>query len=427
MKINNKNILKLRIIPVLIFLSLFSDSIFAQNEFLLGSPYTAFGIGDLQYNSNLRNESMGISGVGLFGKTANNLNPAANTKIPYTNISLGFRYTFLNSSSNSFSSKISNGNITGINIGIPFNKDLGWTLIAGFNPVSLINYKISNKVTSFNETYTQTYAGSGGLSRINLGMTYLLFKTISIGAEYNYSFGNLKKLTYLDFNSQTVYNSYIRKESDLSGSFFKGGIIIDIGKLINSKSVNDFTLGFCYQSKLKINNNLDAIYGTNTNLTLDTLEITGGSTEIPPLYGFGISKKIGKQLIISGDAVIQDWSKYKVSDESQENFGNSYRFGLGLEIIPLAKFDNTFWENITYRFGSFYNKNYYSVNGYDINEYGLSVGFGIPINNFNSFDLSIAYSIRGKVDNGLIKDQFLKISAGLNFGELWFIKSRGED
>jgi hypothetical protein len=422
-KMNKRKIyIKILLILLIIFLN---KNLYAQAEFQLGSPYTAFGIGDLQYSGNLRNESMSILGIGLFGNNVNDLNPAANTNLEFSNISLGFKYSLLNSASSTFNSKISTGNVTGINIGIPFNKKTGWTFFFGFNPLSSINYKISNQVSTGTETYTQTYAGGGGISRINFGMSYKLFKSISLGADYNYCFGNIKKLTFLDFGSQTISNSYIRDENNLSGSYFKTGAVVDIGKLINSKSTNDFTIGFIYQTKLNLKSDVDAIF--NTSLGNDTVALVSENIEIPSSYGFGITKKIGSKTIISGDFLKQDWNNFKISGTTQANFGNSYRFGLGMDIVPVPKPDNSFWENLSYRFGGFYEKSYYTVNGNDINYFGLSTGFGVQMNKYNSIDFGISYSIRGKTDNGLIRDQYIKFTAGLNFGELWFIKSRSED
>jgi len=429
MKMNIKNIfLQDKKIKIIIFaiIILFGRNIFAQNDFSQGSPYTAFGIGDLQYTGNIRTVSMGILGISLFGNSANDINPAGNTKLSFTDISLGFKYTFLNSSNSITNSKNSNGNVSGVDIGIPLNKDLGWSMNLGFIPISTVNYKFSNLVvTPEGDNYTQTYAGGGGVSRINFGMSYTLFKSINLGAEYNYSFGNIKKLVVLDFGNSLITNSYERSENNLSGSYFKGGIILEAGKLIKSKLLNDLNFGFFYQSKLNLSSNIDAIY--QTSLGNDTASLSGGTLIIPASYGFGFSNKFGKQLIVSGDALIQDWSNYISAGQTQANFGNSYRTGLGFEIIPLDKPDNTFWENLSYRFGGFYQKSYFTVNGTDIIGYGITAGLGIPMNKFNSLDLGISYSIRGKTDNGLIKDQFIKLSAGFNFGELWFIKARNDD
>jgi len=48
----------------------------------------------------------------------------------------------------------------------------------------------------------------------------------------------------------------------------------------------------------------------------------------------------------------------------------------------------------------------------------------IPINQQNSIDLGISYSSRGTTDYKLIKDQYVKFSIGINFGELWFVRRR---
>ena len=74
----------------------------------------------------------------------------------------------------------------------------------------------------------------------------------------------------------------------------------------------------------------------------------------------------------------------------------------------------------------FYDKSYYKVNNEDVIRYGISAGLGITISTYNSFDFGISYFIRGKTENGLVKDEYLKLTAGFNFGELWFIQSREE-
>ena len=155
----------------------------AQDDFTTGSPYTVFGLGDLEYFTNMRNDAMGIQGIGLYSTQVNNLNPAANTKMKYTNFSISAKYGFLKSSDGVSTNKVSNGNVNGINIGIPFNRMNGWTLSLGFNPISQIEYVITNKGSIEGHDYTETYSGNGGLTRINVGMSYIVFKSISVGAE----------------------------------------------------------------------------------------------------------------------------------------------------------------------------------------------------------------------------------------------------
>jgi len=415
---NNIKIFFLKVFAIL----LLASSAFSQDEFPLGSPYNAFGLGDLQYLSSSRTEAMGIQGISLMGNYVNNLNPAVNGNLKLTNISVSMSYGFLQLPK----SNISDGNVNGINVGIPLSNDLGMALTMGFNSMIRSNYKIYNKVTTPDVTYSQTYAGNGGVSRVNFGLTYKVLGGIYIGAEYNYAFGNQTKLYYLDFASQNYTNTYIRKENNLTGSFVKGGVVLDLKSLLKSDKLNDFTLGFVYQSKLNMSSGEDAIYYSSIGVN-DTVRNTYSDIQVPEAFGFGITKQIGKQVILSGDVLMQQWSKFIPGNIAKANYTNSFRYGLGAEILPALKSDRTFWENLTYRMGVFYDKTYYTINGENVNRIGFGLGFGVPIGNGNSLDLGITYSMRGKNENGLIKENYLKLSAGLNFGELWFLRPKDED
>jgi hypothetical protein len=406
---------------ILLVMLLFTGKIYSQEEFPLGSPYTAFGLGDVQYFSSTRTDAMGIQGVSLLGNYVNNLNPAANADLKFTNISLSMNYGFLKLEK----SKISDGNVNGINFGIPLSTERGMTLVIGFNSLIRANYKILSKYSDNDVTYNETYAGNGGISRVNLGLTYKFLDGIFLGAEYNYAFGNQTKLTYIDFGSQTFTNTYTRKENNLTGSFAKGGLIIDISRLIKSKSLNDFAIGFMYQSKLKLNSDQDIIYGSSAGN--DTVKSVTSDIEIPQSFGVGITKKIGKQVILSGDMLWQQWEQFVPGNLSKNNYTNSIRYGLGAEILPALKKDRTFWESLTYRMGVFYDNTYFTVNGDKVNRMGFGVGLGIPIGSYNSIDLGISYSVRGKNENGLMKEDYIKLTAGLNFGELWFLRPNDDD
>ncbi|MBI5403148.1 MAG: hypothetical protein HY959_07085 [Ignavibacteriae bacterium] len=415
---NNNKKLFIRILTAVL---LFASVTFSQDEFPLGSPYSSFGLGDLQYLTSTRTDAMGILGIGLTGNYINNLNPAANGELRLTNVSFSMNYGFLGLPK----SEISDGNINGINLGVPLSREMGMTLTMGFNSMIRSNYKVYSRVTTPDISYNQTYAGNGGLSRVNFGLSYKIPLGIYIGAEYNYAFGNQTKLTYLDFGNSFVQNTYIRKENNLTGSFVKGGLVFDIKSLLKSDKMSDFTIGFVYQSKLNLSSGEDAIYGSITGN--DTLRNTYSDIQVPQAFGFGITKQIGKQVILSGDVLMQEWSKYISRNTSNTVYTNSYRYGLGAEILPALKSDRSFWENLTYRMGVFYDNTYFTVNGEKINRYGFGLGIGIPVGNSNSLDFGISYSIRGKNENGLIKENYLKLTAGLNFGELWFLRPKDED
>lgn len=395
-----------------------------DEEFKRGSPYSVFGVGDLELSTGLRTESMGILGLSLPGAFVNNLNAASNSALTMTKISIGLKYGFLKSSTTTSDFSRSDGDVTGINIGVPLWKERGVTLTAGFNPYSQINYKITNVVSSTDLTYKQSYAGSGHISRINFGLSITPINFITIGGNFNYNFGSITSLKYLDFGSQYINNTYIRKENNLNGINWNGGVRFNFGALGKNQILQNLTLGLFYDAKLDLTSDVETIYATS--IGFDTTRNYEIITSIPFSYGIGFSKQFGKQTILAGDVLIQNWSSFIPFGQTTAEFSNSYRAGIGVEILPAIKFDKTFFESLTYRFGVFWGKEYYTINGESIKKMGLALGINVPLDQYNSIDFGISYSVRGKEDIRIVKDQYFKFSAAINFGELWFIKSREE-
>ncbi|MGB9696197.1 MAG: hypothetical protein ACP5P3_00060 [Ignavibacteria bacterium] len=414
-----------RIVLLISWLILIHSLVLAQDEeFKRGSPYSVFGVGDLELSTGVRTESMGILGLSLPGAFINSLNATSNSDLPMTKISIGLKYGFLRSSTSTSDFSKSDGDVTGINIGIPLWKEKGLTLTAGFNPYSQINYKITNLISLADLTYKQSYSGSGHISKINFGFSVAPINFITIGASFNYNFGSITSLKYLDFSSQYINNTYIRKENNLNGINWNGGMRLNFGALGNNQILQNLTLGLFYQTKLELTSDVETIYATSVGFdTTRNYEIT---TSVPVAYGVGFSKQFGKQTILAGDILIQNWSSFIPFGQTTAEFSNSYRAGIGIEILPAIKFDKTFFESLTYRFGISWGKEYYTIKGENIKKFGLALGINIPLDQYNSIDLGVSYSIRGKEDVGIVKEQYLKFSAAINFGERWFIKSREE-
>jgi len=199
---------------------------------------------------------------------------------------------------------------------------------------------------------------------------------------------------------------------------------ISNGKIFKINEIDNLTLGAVYQSPLKLNSTLDAIYKSSTGT--DTVTTENGNIEIPQAFGVGLTNKFGERLIASCDFFYQQWSNYTEGGLYSGNLQNSYRLGLGFSILPSNKKEHGFLESIEYRFGFFFDNSYFKINNEQINRYGIGLGFGIPLNRSNSIDIGFNYYMRGKTETGFIKENLFKITAGINFGELWFIKSREE-
>ena len=148
---------------------------------------------------------------------------------------------------------------------------------------------------------------------------------------------------------------------------------------------------------------------------------------MPESYGFGISKKIGRQLIISSDIMFQKFSKFKSTSLLPGEYADNYRIGAGFEILPNPESDKTFWESLYYRGGFSYDNSIMKINNEQVNNYAVSLGVAVPLNNEAAIDFDVTAGMRGNTDIGLVKDSYIKFNLGLNFGEFWFLKSTRED
>lgn len=417
---------KIKIILAVILGLISINVLNAQEEFNVGSLYSAFGIGDIRYSASQRTDAMGIQGIGLLGNYINNLNPASNTYLNSTLVTLGMKAVLLKTSNNLVSAQFSDANVTGFNLGIPVWEQNGLVLLMGFNPYSTMQYKITGTVNQNGTVFTETFAGLGGLTRINFGMAGRLLRFLSLGAEYNYAFGNIKELTFFNFNSSSTLNTYIKSENDIKGSFLKGGAVFELGQLFpRSKVLDNLNIGVFYQSKLNLSSKVDLIHFTT--LGFDTSNTAYPDVEVPESFGFGISKQIGRQLIISSDVMFQKYSKFKSNSLLPANYTDNFRYGIGFEVLPKIGSSRTFWEGLTYRAGFSYDNSIFKLNNEYINNYAINVGVGIPLNSENAIDLGLTVGTRGKTDVGFVKDDYLKFSLGLNFGEFWFLRPRFDD
>ena len=249
---------KIIIAVILVFTAI--NLLKAQEEFSMGSLYSAYGVGLMRYSASHRTDAMGIQGIGLLGNYINNLNPASNTYLRNTLVTLGVSGLLLKTSNDSKSVSMSDANVTGFNLGVPVWNNYGMVLLFGFNPMSTVQYKISGIVNQAGTTFTETFAGLGGLSRINFGAAGKPFRFLSLGAEFDYTFGNIKELSFFNFNTSTTLNTYIRTENDLKGSYFKGGAVLELGNIFPKSVIFDnLNIGFYYQTSYKLTSYVDKI------------------------------------------------------------------------------------------------------------------------------------------------------------------------
>ena len=388
-----------------------------------GSVYTIYGLGDLDYSSSTRADGMGITGLSLHGNYNNTMNPAAWTKIQYTIFSTTFTFQGFKSSDGVNTSSRVYADFEGFNLSVPINSPNGWILGLGLNKFSIVNYDIQTRGSSLGEGFTQYYRGNGGLNRFSAGLSYLLFRYISFGIQFNYAFGDIKKTNQIDFDNTAIFDTHNSITNTITGYYFNTGLIFNgFGKLFRSSKLDNLNLGLYFSTPAKFNS---SITGTFEKVSkTDSVNVTEGKLDIPYTFGAGISNEINNRLIIAADFIYQNWDNYKYYGSHPSEIKNSYKAALGIEFTESKKPEAEFFKKISLRLGASYTADYIRVNGNNIVSYGFSLGFGFPISTFNRIDIAFNYIRKGKTSNGLIKEDIFKIGASVNVGELWFLKPK---
>ncbi len=394
----------------------------AQNS--TSSPYSGFGIGELETTSGGRNTAMGQTGIALrSGIVLNTANPASLTTIePQSflfDIGLNYKYTNLENSTKSVD--VSDGNLSWLQLGFPVTKKL----FAGIslNPKSSVGYNIYTlkSIEGTNGKYQSVYEGTGGLSEAAGMFAWKLNDKLSLGAKAGYLWGNVLQTLEQDFVvSSTTYSIVQEDETKYSGAYFNLGTQISLP--VSDRS--GFVLGSVVGISSKLNSE------TSTTITksyissseeISSDEKTIDKARLPIDLGFGISYSHKGKWTATFDYKRSDWKDANLNFSTKKlSVNNSYR--AGFEFVPNSD-PRSFKQTTKYRLGYHFDSGYLNIYDNQIHEQAISFGVGIPIRKEKSFmNFSVEAGMRGTKTSHLIQEQFVKLNCSFNLWDRWFIK-----
>jgi len=152
---------------------------FSFSQTATDSPYSRFGLGNIESGGFVQNVGMGSAFIGLQNDTLiplfiNPGNPASYPGIRLTSFEVGVKYTNTTYISSEESVKKHRSNFNYISMGFPMGKRMG--LVATMQPYSLVGYKvISTSAVSNIGNVKNQYEGDGGLNRVLLGVGFKPF------------------------------------------------------------------------------------------------------------------------------------------------------------------------------------------------------------------------------------------------------------
>ena len=398
----------------------------------INSPYSHFGIGNLYTGQTSFNASMGGMGIGLKGNMfINILNPASYGFFDSTSFLLqgGLLFDCINTHTEQLSASSRNVQLGYMLIGFPITRWLKTSV--GLIPYSQVGYLIyeDHDQDSIGRI-TNEYEASGGLNRVHLGLALQPFKNFSVGVNASFLFGDLDYKQIVDFpDSAYIYSLRVINNRFVQDFMFEVGAQY-VARL--SPSLN-LTTGIVYElpaslatkryllaeTFVPLLNNIDNIYDT-----IFYFPDQKGTIELPMGFGGGINFEKSNRWMAGVDVYWQKWEDFQ-SFSLNDSLVNSLRIATGGQFRPSAKTMANYAQRISYRIGFHYNKTYLKLHGTQINEFGLTFGAGLPLKGIQSMvNLAVEIGQRGTISNGLLKDNYVRLSLGLSIYERWFIRSK---
>jgi hypothetical protein len=405
--------------------------LFAQFNNNTTSPYSRFGIGDLQPYSFGRTYAMGGASIASRDNRQINLaNPASYTAVD----SLGFMFEF------GFAGKFTNysNDITSMN-----SNDVNFRYFAmnfritdwmatglGLTPYSDVGYdvKINENIDNTGDVL-HSYFGVGSLSKAFFGLAIEPVKNISVGANLNYLFGTLNRNSEIYFLSSTDFYNIQKYERIRLRDF---GLSLGVQASLPLQNDRKIVIGATIENKPKYTAFFSDLTQKNISSEntsdLDTLNFQSKEKSViqfPLTFGAGISYIKTNSLEINADFYHQSWSKATFFDAKYPNLTDLNKFAVGAEWIPDRFSIRSYLNRIAYRAGLKLEKSYLKFDNQQINDFGISFGVGLPVYRSNS-TINVAAEVgrRGTKANNLVIENYAILNLSVNLYDLWFIKRK---
>lgn len=410
------------------------------------SPYSIYGVGDISKEGTAYNKSMG--GVGIATRNRrfiNYLNPAAVT----ARDSLAFMADFGISEKNTLyrqgdiKSAKNTFNIYDLILSFPIWRSSAF--MVGITPFSDVGYDFSRVETDKNiigNTGNITYSsyGKGSVYQAFIGAGATFWKRLSVGAEMIYYFGNIDKVTNMDYTNSSYRSVNSGHDLTVRGVTGKFGLQYEQSLGGNVSMI----VGATYRMKTNVKGYSTSYRFANQSSVSDTLSyrvdtLAQNNIGFGDELGVGLSIKGGEQWSVEFNYLRSDWTKSGFesvggfsSVSSRPNTQNavfsstvSQSFRVGFELVPNRNDIRYYFKRCSYRAGFYYDKSYYKLNGENVNNMGITIGVTLPVFRwYNGISIGVDFGQRASTRNNMIREQYVMFNLGFNIHDIWFQKTQ---
>jgi len=409
------------------------SEIFSQTRTF--SPFSRYGIGEINNKGFGRNTGMGGTGIGLRSPYhLNSLNPASYTSID----TLSFYFeSGISGFSQNIKSMGSSNNFSEVDFdyfafGFPVSKRIFASF--GIKPASNAGYSFNKLTGEGAGAILDKAMGVGNITNLYAGIGYKINSNLSTGMHISYWFGNINHTSFTEFvNDADAFKYGLKHEIRLNDAFLDFGIqYTDIARK------NDrYTIGFTFSPKSSVKGESSVLRARGYNydedgelfLPNDTISFSGkkwdnNTFEMPLGFGIGASYVFDNKLTLAADYSSRLWGDAKFPDGKTETTNANY-YNVGAEWIPNERTGTKYLHRIRYRAGLHYAQDYIKLNGYQVRDFGMSFGLGLPLKRSNtSINLVFDFGTKGTSEANQLKESYRRITFNFTMHEYWFIKRK---
>ncbi len=406
------------------------------------SPYSIYGIGDISKEGTSYNKSMGGTGIATRNRRViNYLNPAAITARDTLSFMADFGLVQKNTYYRQGDMRSANNTFNIYNLVMSFPIYRSSAFMVGITPYSDVGYDFSSVETdpgiignTGNITYDSYGTGSVYQAFIGAGVTF--WKRLSVGAEVIYYFGNLDKVTNMNYSNSSYRSLNSGSELNVRGVTGKFGLQYE-HRFDNDLSL---TVGATYRMGNKMRGLATNFRYANQSNVTDSLRYSVDTLAARKIrfgdeLGLGISIKKGERWSAEFNYIRSDWKKsgfdnvdgFAVSGDSKFSATVSQSFRAGFEITPNRNDIRYYLKTCSYRIGAYYDQSYYKLDGNNVNSMGITLGVTLPVFKwYNGISLGVDLGQKASMKNNMIRERYAMFVIGFNIHDIWFRKVQYE-
>jgi hypothetical protein len=418
-------------------------------------PYSKYGIGDPVDLNNINSRGMGgLGAVYLDPYTFNFVNPASLPHVYSTSFDISVSAKYSAQSDPNAKNNFWSGNLDYMSLAFPLSNPINeayegvtkkhkFALALNLNRKSSVGYNIRS-VDSLRDIgkINRNYVGQGGTNIFGLTGGYK-YKEFSTGLTLGYVFGSTR------FSRETNFTDVIFPfNNDFANQFFMRGFSTRLGfmydRTLNKREIagnkailpKKLTIGLYVEPSTNVStiSNITeyAIQEIGTSIrivdTISQKNNISGKGKLPLEFGLGIMYTHQEKFGFGMNYSFSRWSKYEneANYEKINSLSNTQSVSFGAMLRPDYKSFNNFLKRVQYRAGLYFTQDPRVIGQVQNSSRGLTFGMGMPFVYQRKISHVNLHLDAGQTGVGtLIKENYIKLSAGFNFNDdEWFLKRK---